>query len=183
MKGYMGDTRQTEDHTDADGFEHTDDVDTDDDVEDGYPERSVSSGDQGFDLIYVLDSIYHFPPAVPHFLTTAISSLSSGGVIVYTDVLPPSDLSSLVGHWVLPTIVGVPARNLVQRPNTLEAYREQLLKIGYAEVDIEDWTMDVFPGFAKFLRSRGGSWPVVARGVEWAQNSGWRNIAVRAKKA
>jgi hypothetical protein len=166
-KGYMGET-------------HTDSEHDDEDQDASVTTRPMRSG---YDLIYILDSIYHFPPAIPHFLTTAISSLAPGGVIAYTDVLAPPGLSSWMGYWILPTVVGVPARNLMQRPKDLEEYKEQLLKIGYEEVEIEEWTDDVFPGFSKFLKSRGGSWPLVGRGVDWAFNGGWRYLAVRAKKA
>lgn len=171
MKGYMGESL-------ADQALDDDDVENLDD--DGTPPSRP--GTNGFDLIYILDSIYHFPPAIPHFLTTALASLSPGGVIAYTDVLAPANLSTFMGYWVLPTVVGVPARNLVQRPKTLDEYKKQLLKIGYAEVEIEDWTSDVFPGFSKFLKTRGGMWPLVGRGVDWAFEGGWRYVAVRAKK-
>lgn len=187
MKGYLGESRscaeQAEDRErDRDHGEDEDGrTEDDDDDEDQY--RSTGLREKGFDLIYILDSIYHFPPAVPHFLTTAISSLSPGGVVAYTDILPPPDLSSFMGHWVLPAIVGVPTRNIVQRPKTLEEYKAQLHKIGYGEVEIEDWTFDVFPGFSKFLKSKSGLWPMVGRGVEWAEKRGWRYVAVRARKA
>ena len=171
MKGYLGESR-----SDAQEEEEVDELEEDQIV-------SAAPLPKGFDLIYILDSIYHFPPAVPHFLTTAISSLSPGGVIAYTDILPPADLSPFLAHWVLPTLVGVPTRNIVQRPKTLEEYKAQLHKIGYAEVEIEDWTMDVFPGFSRFLKSKGGVWPIVGRGVEWAEQRGWKYVAVRAKKS
>ena len=182
MKGYLGDSQWrscAEQHEDLDLINH----DFGDEDEEDHNSTTRAVREQGFDLVYILDSIYHFPPAIPHFLTTVIQSLSPGGVIAYTDILPPPDLSPFLAHWVLPSIVGVPTRNIVQRPKSLDEYKAQLHKIGYAEVEIEDWTMDVFPGFSRFLKSKAGVWPVVGRGVEWAEKRGWTYVAVRAKKA
>jgi SAM-dependent methyltransferase len=174
MKGYMG----------APSSADSDDYDDDEEPVSASEENSQGhdTSKNGYDLIYILDSIYHFPPSVPHFLTTALSSLSPGGVIAYTDVLPPPNLPPWLSYWVLPTLVGVPVRNLASRPARLEEYTAQLNKIGYTGVDIEDWTDEVFPGFARFLREKGGPWTLVARGAEWAYRGGWKFVAVRAEK-
>lgn len=172
MKGYMGTSDGSSTPSEADYTEDDDEV-----VED---QQMSSPG--GYDLIYILDSIYHFLPHVPHFLTTAIQSLSPGGIIAYTDVVPPSNLPSWLGYWVLPTALGVPTRNLMQRPKDLEVYKSQLEKIGYVNVRIEDWSKEVYPGFAKFLWTKGGFWKGVAKGAEWAYKNEWRFIAVRAEK-
>jgi SAM-dependent methyltransferase len=171
MKGYMG----TSDGSAAPSEEEYSD-------EDESVETSPQRVPGGYDLIYILDSIYHFPPALPHFLATAIQSVSPGGVIAYTDIVPPSTLPSWLGYWILPTTLGVPTRNLMNRPKDLEAYKAQLEKIGYVDVKIEDWTKEVFPGFAKFLWTKGGFWKGVAKGAEWAFKNEWKFIAVRAAK-
>jgi SAM-dependent methyltransferase len=173
MKGYMG----TDTGSSPDEYDMSDDVD-----DDQIQSKEVPKPTGGYDLIYILDSIYHFPPAVPHFLTTAIQSLSPGGVIAYTDVIPPPNLPSWLGYWILPTSLGVPTRNLMNRPKDLAAYKAQLEKIGYVDVKTEDWTREVFPGFAKFMRLKGGPWTLVARGAEWAFRNEWKFIAVRAEK-
>lgn len=167
MKGYMGSPSNELD---------------DDDTEVQTDAAAIPSAASGYDLIYILDSIYHFPPSVPHFLTTALSSLAPGGVIAYTDVVPPANLPTWLGYWVLPTLVGVPTRNLVSRPDSIEKYSQQLARIGYTNVRIEDWTNEVFPGFAEFLRRKGGPWTLVARGAEWANSRGWKFYAVRAER-
>jgi len=166
----------------ADSGSTMDEYDTDNDDEAQSESREAAKANTGYDLIYILDSIYHFPPAVPHFLTTAIQSLSPGGVIAYTDIIPPPNLPSWLGYWILPTALGVPTRNLMQRPKDLVAYKAQLEKIGYVDVRIDDWTAEVFPGFAKFMRTKGGPWTLVARGAEWAFKNEWKFIAVRAEK-
>lgn len=171
MKGYMGT---------SDGSAAPVEEDPAEDEGDHVEIPQTSSG--GYDLIYILDSVYHFPPALPHFLTTAIQSLAPGGVIAYTDVVPPSNLPSWLGYWILPTALGVPTRNLMNRPKDLEAYKAQLEKIGYVDVRIEDWSKEVYPGFAKFLWTKGGFWKGVAKGAEWAFKNDWKFIAVRAAK-
>ena len=70
----------------------------------------------------------------------------------------------------------------MNRPKDLEVYKAQLEKIGYVDVKIEDWTKEVFPGFSKFLWTKGGFWKGVAKGVEWAFKNEWKFIAVRAAK-
>jgi SAM-dependent methyltransferase len=168
MKGYMGSAPS--------------DFDDQDEDEEQAGAPATAPGTSGYDLIYILDSIYHFPPSVPHFLTTALKSLAPGGVIAFTDIVPPANLPTWLGYWVLPTLVGVPTRNLVSRPDSIEKYTEQLSRIGYTNVRVEDWTQEVFPGFAKFLRSKGGPWTLVARGAEWANARGWKFYAVRAER-
>jgi hypothetical protein len=142
MKGFMG----------TDTESPSTEYDTDEDDEDQNESRETRKPTGGYDLIYILDSIYHFPPAVPHFLITAIQSLSPGGVIAYTDVIPPPNLPSWLGYWILPTALGVPTRNLMNRPKDLAAYKAQLEKIGYVDVKIEDWTREVFPGVYEVKR-------------------------------
>ena len=136
-----------------------------------------------YDFVYILDAIYHFQPAVPHFLTSVYQVLRPGeGVVAYTDILPPPDLSPLMGHLVLPPLLSVPARNLVSRPKTLEEYATLLEKIGYVDVEIEDWSPHVWKGFAANLRPRGRVWSLVSRAIEGAERAGWRFVAVRATR-
>ncbi len=138
---------------------------------------------RGYDLIYILDAIYHFPPSVPYFLATALPALRPGtGVLAYTDILPPPNLNAALGHLILPTILGVPARNLMQRPKDLDGYKENLEKIGYERIVVEDWSDGVWEGFATKLKERGGLWEWVGRGITAAEKGGWRFIAVKARR-
>jgi len=162
------------------------DSDIDDDPYDSMDEeaeRLPSTTPPPYDLVYVLDAIYHFPPAVPYFLASVIKVLRPGsGVIAYTDILPPPNVGALLGNLLLPPLLSVPARNLVSRPGSIQKYVELLNEIGYEDVVIEDWSGDVWNGFASNLRERGFLWRQVARFVEAADRSGWKFIAVRAKR-
>ena len=136
-----------------------------------------------YDLIYILDAIYHFQPSVGQFLSHVIHVLRPGrGVVAFTDVLPPSDLSSFMGHLVLPPLLSVPARNLVGKSRTMEGYMDTMHRLGYVDVEIQDWTEGVFSGLAKHLRSRGWLWDTAGRLVERADKSGWKFVAVRASR-
>lgn len=149
--------------------------------EDQRPE--VVPGPQPYDLIYILDAIYHFPPSVPYFLSTALSALRPGsGVLVYTDILPPPDLSAAMGHLILPPLLGVPARNLVQRPKSLVEYKAKLEKLGYEDVTVEDWSEGVWEGFGRNLRGRGWIWGMAGRAIDAAARSKWRFVGIRARR-
>ncbi|ORX36410.1 hypothetical protein BD324DRAFT_642561 [Kockovaella imperatae] len=136
-----------------------------------------------YHLVYILDAIYHFRPSTAHFLSHVIHVLKPSGVIAFTDILPPSNLSPFLGHLILPPLLSVPARNLVSKTRTVEGYHELMQKIGYKNVKIEDWSDHVFPGLANHLRSRGRLWTLVAKGIEWAERGGWKFVAVRASRS
>lgn len=176
MRGFLGkrDTAQRNlNGDDADDDDHVGDHDGD--------MLLVPQG--SFDLIYILDAIYHFPPSVPYFLATILPSLKPGsGVLAYTDILPPPDLNAAMGHLVLPLVLGVPSRNLVQRPRDLGGYQRNLEKIGFVDVEVEDWSDGVWEGFGKNLRDRGGAWGLVGRGIQAAHRGGWKFIAVKGRR-
>lgn len=169
MKGYSGKRTAIDEDEDIDHVE-----------EEGRPIATPPP----YDLVYILDAIYHFPPAVPHFLASVIKVLRPGsGVIAYTDILPPPGVSSLLGNLILPPLLSVPARNLMSRPKDLGQYKTLLTDIGYENIAIEDWSEDVWKGFASNLRQRGFGWRQVARLIEAADRGGWKFIAVRAKRS
>ncbi len=170
MKGYLGKSSHNQEAS----------LEIDDD-------SSLTSNDErpgppGYDLIYVLDGIYHFPPALPHFLSSTLKALAPGGTIVYTDILPPHDLSQVL-QIILSGLLAVPPRNLVaDRGRPLSDYEMGLGKIGFVDVRIEDWSEYVWPGFAAHLRQKGSAWGLVAWGLEWAEKRGWKFVAVKASR-
>jgi hypothetical protein len=169
MRGYLGKETLSE-------------ADEDEDDNDAYLQDTTGQSTR-YDLVYVLDAVYHFTPAVPYFAASVLPVLTPGtGVLAYTDILPPPDLSAVLGHLVLPPLVGVPAKNLVSRPKSLEEYRALLERIGYVDVVIEDWSSDVWAGFAKNLSDRGMMWSVVGRVARWADAAGWKFVAVRGRR-
>lgn len=151
------------------------------------PERVLASGPaQPFDLIYALDVAYHIPPTVFQFAVDAHSALRTGGVLAYTDVLPPAKLTNfpgrILGMWLaLP--LGVPHRNVIDRPQNLDEYKAQLVEMGYENVRIEDWSNNVWNGLANNLEKREGKgWQLAAKGFRYAGSHGWKYIAVRGEK-
>ncbi|ORY25248.1 hypothetical protein BCR39DRAFT_544616 [Naematelia encephala] len=191
LRGFMGESSSSSSQITFDSDDNDEDEDEDLNPSFSSPSASSSSGPDGssssspppYDLIYILDAIYHFPPSVPYFLSSALRVLKpSTGTIVYTDILPPSTLNAGLAHLILPWSWGVPAKNFVSRPKSLKDYQALLERVGYEDIVIEDWSSHVWSGFAKNLRKRGWAWKVVARGVEWAQKSGWRFVAVRARR-
>ena len=136
-----------------------------------------------FDLVYILDAIYHFQPAVPYFLATVLPTLRPGtGVIAYTDILPPSNLNAALGHLVLPIFLGVPARYVMQRPKDLDGYKRNLERIGFVDVIIQDWSEGVWEGLTRNLKGRGLIWRFIGGRIEAAQRGGCKYIAVKARR-
>ena len=177
MRGYTGQEG---------GQTRADEEDDEDDDENAYgidTRSKTLNSPPPYDLIYILDAIYYFPPSVPYYLASVLPSLRPGtGVLAFTDVLPPSSVSNVMGQLVLPMLLSVPARNIVNRPSTLEEYKELLERIGYVDVQIEDWSEHVWDGFADDLAKRGFAWSQVAKVIRGAKTSGWRFVAVRGRK-
>lgn len=139
-------------------------------------------GPPPYDLIYILDGIYHFPPSVPRFLKGIRHAVEPGtGVLAFTDIVPPATLSPLFARLVLSPLLGVPVANLLSRPKDLEAYKIMVEESGWTGVKVEDWSDHVFPGFASFLESKGSLWPYVGKLARRAHEAGWRIYAVRAQ--
>ena len=55
--------------------------------------------------------------------------------------------------------------------------------LGYEDVQLEDISEDVFPGFTRFLKGRGGGWWVFGRWMEWWHKSaGARFVLVSGRR-
>lgn len=148
----------------------------------GASKRDVRSPG-GYNFIYILDAIYHFPPSLHSFLEQTLKSLAPGGVIAFTDLLPPPAGLNPLAAYLLSTFLDVPLLNLNSRPHGLEEYKAELEGWGYIEVEVQDWSASVWHGFAKDLKAREGIWPYVGSLVENAEKAGWRFVAVRAGRA
>ncbi|WOO78900.1 uncharacterized protein LOC62_02G002439 [Vanrija pseudolonga] len=139
-----------------------------------------------FDLVYVLDSVYHFPPSVDYFAQLVYPALRKGsGVLAYTDALPPPSWSefpmNIVSTFISP-LLSVPPSNLSLRPKTLDEYKTRLESFGYTDVEVEDWSDHVWQGIADNFKPRGGAYGIAGRVFGYAGNSGWRYVAVRATR-
>ena len=99
-----------------------------------------------FDTIIAIDCAYHFRPRTT-FLRQSFSKLASGGRISLADIC----FSSLPQRSFLFSLVSflnvIPPANIV----TVEHYIDDLQAIGYVDVEIEDITKWVFPGFSRYL--------------------------------
>lgn len=175
MRGYMGESSRLERADDEDGVES-------EEAEGEEHGEDKAAGPRTYDLTYILDAIYHFPPSLPHFLSTLLPAMTPGGVLIYTDILPPPGLNNVLGRLVLPTLFAVPSRNLMHRDNDLERYAARLERVGFGGIEIHDWTEHVFAPLAEHLRAKGAVWRGVARLFQWVERSGWKFIAVRAER-
>ncbi|KAL7420539.1 hypothetical protein Q5752_004490 [Cryptotrichosporon argae] len=142
---------------------------------------SLDTSPPPYDLIYILDAIYHFPPSVPDFLSSARHVARPGGVVAFTDILPPPSLPPLLSFF-LPRLLAVPRKNIQRRPASLEAYAAMLEHLGYEDVRVEDWTQGVVPGLRGFLEKKGGAWAWAAKVFAKAERDGWKFVAVRARR-
>lgn len=146
-------------------------------------EQVEGSAPGPYDLIYVLDAAYHFPPSIGYFAATTFPVLrEGGGVLAYTDVIPPPSLSRfpmmLLGGMMAP-FLGTPVANLNRRPATLDEYKATLERIGFTDVKIEDWTSNVFKPLADNVEKKGGFWAMYAKVLRLVDSSGWKFVAVR----
>ncbi|KAI8141814.1 S-adenosyl-L-methionine-dependent methyltransferase, partial [Fennellomyces sp. T-0311] len=106
--------------------------------------------DAAFDHIVSIDSAYHYDTRWK-FLQTAQSQLVPGGTLGLYDLtidpklLQYKWLAVLMGRYVL----GIPESNMV----TADAYRDQLVAMGYAQVAVNAVPADrVFGGLSRFIR-------------------------------
>ena len=63
-----------------------------------------------------------------------------------------------------------------------EGYVEQMKEIGYVDVQLEDVTQYVAPGFVEFLKTRGWSWWIFASVFTVYVKAGMRIVIVRGTK-
>jgi hypothetical protein len=176
MRGFLGRPREHD-------REESDDDDEVESQRGEHQSKDTPGGSKnGYNLIYILDAIYHFPPSLPSFLGIALKALAPGGVIAYIDIVPPPSGLNALSARLLSAAFGVPVPNLTDRPRDLTGHKTLLEGLGYVDVDVRDWSAVVWPGFAKNLLDRGGAWTMVGHSVRWANEAGWRCLAVRAKR-
>nr|XP_019012395.1 uncharacterized protein I206_03242 [Kwoniella pini CBS 10737]OCF51176.1 hypothetical protein I206_03242 [Kwoniella pini CBS 10737] len=140
-----------------------------------------------YDLIYILDSIYHYPPSIISFLNSLkpITNKKNKSIIIYTDILPPPPFESKLNKFkffFISYFLSIPISNLLNRPKSLLEYKNLLENQGWIDVEIQDWSQNVWKGFANNLKNRGGKWEKVGKTVDRARKDGWKFVAVRIKK-
>ncbi|WWD16792.1 hypothetical protein CI109_101224 [Kwoniella shandongensis] len=181
MRGYLDEEEESEDEGAPDG------VDLGFEIQSPEKDREIATSDSGsspppYDLIYILDSIYHYPPSLPSFLTTLRPVLSPSSLVVFTDIVPPPSLP----RWkalLISYVMKVPFANVYNRPSVSGgSFKKRLEESGWEDVIVEDWSEGVWPRFIENLRARGVFWGVVARVIESAQEEGWKFVGVRARR-
>ena len=125
-----------------------------------------------FTSILALDCAYHFDTRNT-FLKQSFARLSSGGRIALADICFSS--AALQRRWIgLAAALGMPAANMISPVK----YVQDMEELGFADVTLEDVTEDVFPGFVRFLQSRGIGWRMFATAVKWYVGLGVRFVIV-----
>jgi SAM-dependent methyltransferase len=130
-----------------------------------------------FDNVLALDCAYHFDTR-EEFLRQSFRRLAPGGRVALADLCfsaPPGPVLTLLLSRVLHVM---PKDNIV----TKEQYIQQMNNIGYKDVEMEDITPFVFPGFRKFLKWRGYVGGVFAWSMGWLQGQGLRFIIIKGTK-
>nr|KIR84020.1 hypothetical protein I308_05776 [Cryptococcus tetragattii IND107] len=173
MRGFLGEQSSQRFFEDDESTEGEDGAD---ELQEDRPQSSSK-----YDLVYILDSIYHYPPSLPSFLASLRKVLHSSSLVVYTDILPPPNLSK-VNTYLLSRLLSVPLPNLTSQPRNLGEYKAQLETEGWEDVMVEDWSDGVWNGLSSNLKARGRMWSLVGRAIQVAEENGWKFIGVRARK-
>ncbi|GMK54539.1 hypothetical protein CspeluHIS016_0111250 [Cutaneotrichosporon spelunceum] len=184
MRGFLGDSNAEDEDEEAAQQVVFDNAAEEADAETATAEQAkAQTGLDLYDLVYVLDALYHFTPSRSAYVASILPNLRPGGVLAYTDILAPPSLAVLPGRILanlLSTFLRIPAPNL-SSGLTLEEYKAELEDMGY-NVQVEDWTTHVFPGLAANLKGRGKGWKAVGWLATKAAASGWKFVAVRAQR-
>lgn len=137
---------------------------------------NANTPNTSYSTILALDCAYHFRTRET-FLKQAFEHLSPGGTIALADICFATEESSF-GKRLLRTLGVMPAENMV----SIEAYQCQMQDVGYVGIQVEEITEDVFPGFAKFLNSRGFGWNLFARCIKLLHVVGARFVIISGRR-
>lgn len=138
----------------------------------GHPQDPASS--KVFDRILALDCAYHFNTR-KIFLRQSFHKLVPGGRIALTDIcFDPIMLKKPQVRLITSLLRLIPKHNMVSSGD----YIAQMKEIGYIDVQLQDVTENVFPGFIRFLKSRGLGWMVFGWMVECYAQAGARFVIV-----
>ncbi|KAK7058913.1 hypothetical protein VNI00_001537 [Paramarasmius palmivorus] len=128
-----------------------------------------------YDVILALDCAYHFQTR-RQFLSQAFEGLEGGGRIGLADICFDDEAlktTSLIRRFLRM----MPKENVVG----MKEYVKSMEDIGYTNVELEDISANVFPGFTSFLRKRGIKWKLFAYILNlYAQKAGARDYQERS---
>jgi len=132
------------------------------------------SSNMVFDRVLALDCAYHFDTRNT-FLRQALHKLAPGGRIALADICFDPRVSRSRKAWLISSLFKLmPKHNMV----SIDGYVAEMEEMGYVDIQLEDITQDVFPGFVRFLKGRGFGWKVFGSVIEWYANSGARFVIV-----
>jgi hypothetical protein len=148
----------------------------------GHP-LDPSSQAPAYTTILALDCAYHFNNR-SSFLRQSLHRLTPGGRIALGDIcFTPAALKPTTYH-LLPIHRLVRLSGLMAPSNAIstDQYIQEMQEMGYVDVQLEDISEGVFPGFTKFLKGRGGGWWVFANIIGWWAGRGMRFVVVSGQK-
>ncbi|EGN95887.1 hypothetical protein SERLA73DRAFT_76937 [Serpula lacrymans var. lacrymans S7.3] len=132
-----------------------------------------------YTTILALDCAYHFQTR-NDFLSQAFRCLASGGHVALADIcFTPPSLQSWSSQCLFFILRLVPKQNII----STEQYVRAMTSIGYVDVELEDITDDVFPGFTGFLSTRGLRWFLLALVLRCYAYAGARFVLVSGTKS
>ncbi|KAG5648042.1 hypothetical protein DXG03_007077 [Asterophora parasitica] len=125
--------------------------------------------------ILALDCAYHFNTRWT-FLEQSLEKLASGGRIALADIcFDPDILKRSRTAWAASKLFQLmPKANMVSPKD----YVARMMEMGYVDVQLEDISQDVFPGFVRFLKAREIGWKVFGLTLEWYAGLGAKFIIV-----
>ena len=127
--------------------------------------------------ILALDCAYHFNSRRV-FLEQSFICLATGGRIALGDICFAPGSLSLTTRLMIALMGSMPRENVT----TTDEYIATLREIGYVDVELEDITQDVFPGFVAFLKGRGLAFRILASHFERLVSRGMRFVIVSAAR-
>ncbi|KAI0051694.1 S-adenosyl-L-methionine-dependent methyltransferase [Auriscalpium vulgare] len=130
-----------------------------------------------FDTILALDCAYHFRTRTL-FLQQSFERLAPGGHIALADICFAEEPSTFTTTLVSRVLGIMPRENMISR----DAYIQDMEKLGYTDVSLEDITRSVFPGFRRYLKTQGLVWTVFASAIGGLESLGARFVIVSATK-
>lgn len=131
-----------------------------------------------FDTVLALDCAYHFKTRSA-FLSQSFDRLAPGGRIALADIcFTPGSLQKPFMRAFVRLFGLMPAENII----STEDYVREMDNLGYKDVQLEDISKDVFPGFIKFLKGRGIGWWAFANFIGLWTEGGARFVIVSAVK-